>query len=130
MDPKIEACATLWKCDLPSKTLIFCWRLLQNKLPTRENLHIRGVLSSPYELSCVFCFGEIESATHLSCRCPFVRLIWRGIFLWLNVDGGMEDDVIVNFQQLSRTVRGKKASRIKHIFWIATMWQVWIARVL
>lgn len=55
-DPVVEVCGSVWKSDLPSKVLIFSWRLLMDKLPTRLNLHRKGVLTSHLELSCVFLF--------------------------------------------------------------------------
>jgi hypothetical protein len=39
---KINALKRLWKNNIPSKINIFCWRLLLEKLPTRETLFHKG----------------------------------------------------------------------------------------
>ena len=36
--------ASLWHKDVPLKVVLFAWRLFQDRLPTKDNLHRRGVL--------------------------------------------------------------------------------------
>ena len=45
---------------------IFKWRLLRNRLPTKDNLVQRGILI-PKDGMCVAGCNVIESATHLFC---------------------------------------------------------------
>ena len=37
--------ALVWHNNVPLKVSIFAWRLLRNRLPTRQNLVHRGILS-------------------------------------------------------------------------------------
>lgn len=39
------------------KINIFTWRLIQDKLPTREQLIKRGIIVANHGGSCVFCFA-------------------------------------------------------------------------
>jgi hypothetical protein len=51
----LAAIKKLWKIDIPSKVLVFGWRLLLARLPTRSALNHRGILLHPRDLSYVFC---------------------------------------------------------------------------
>jgi len=58
----------LWRKDIPSKVLIFAWRLVRNRLSTKVNLFRRGVIH--YEAqSCVSGCGLSESSDHLFLLC-------------------------------------------------------------
>lgn len=34
----------LWNCYVPAKVTTFVWKLLQNRIPTKDNLAQRGVI--------------------------------------------------------------------------------------
>jgi hypothetical protein len=50
----------LWMNNVPSKVTILGWRLLLDKLPTREALFKKGIITKTHDRSCVFCLREIE----------------------------------------------------------------------
>jgi hypothetical protein len=54
----------VWHKQIPSKVSIFAWRLLRDRLPTKENLVACGILSSEAHF-CVSGCGSIETAQHL-----------------------------------------------------------------
>jgi hypothetical protein len=56
----------VWSLQLPQKMKHFCWRLLRLCLPTRFNLHCRGV-SCP--TTCVLCDDAVEDEMHLFFGC-------------------------------------------------------------
>ena len=124
----ISACKSLWKSDIPSKVLVFCWRLLLRKLPTRENLFIRKIIPSIQDAKCVFCRSETESIDHLFCCCTVVKDVWRGVFGWLNVQANLHEEVLQVHDGVRALVKGKGAKRIKSIFWAATVYQIWMER--
>lgn len=73
----IKACNKLCRNDVvPSKETIFTWRLLLDRLATRDALHKRGILTSNRDLCCVFCFKEVETGAHLFITCGFTKMIW------------------------------------------------------
>lgn len=49
-----DASKRLWHNNAPSKVLIFAWRLLMNKFPTREALCRRGIVGLRSEIFAVF----------------------------------------------------------------------------
>jgi len=66
----------IWHRYIPSKVSVFLWRLLRNRLPTKDNLVRRNVLSHT-EAVCVSGCGSRETTTHLffGVRCIWVSLV-------------------------------------------------------
>lgn len=58
---------------IPPKVKTFMWRLLQNALPTANNLHAR---ISEIQNSCARC-NMTETSVHLFFHCAFARLSWH-----------------------------------------------------
>lgn len=70
---------SLWKTKVSSKVLIFCWRLILNRLPTMMELARQGVLMGSHNLVCPLCFGGKEDLDHLFGECPISKLLLRKI---------------------------------------------------
>jgi hypothetical protein len=51
----IRALNDLWLNDIPSKIGVSGWRLMLNKLATREDLFNKGIITNIINRSCVFC---------------------------------------------------------------------------
>jgi hypothetical protein len=59
---------SIWSPDIqPSKSL-FVWRLMHNKVPTDENLMIRGCALPSM---CSLCNKQVESSFHIFFECEF-----------------------------------------------------------
>jgi len=54
----------LWQKYVPLKVVVFVWRLLRNRLPTKDNLLRRGVLHTD-TCQCVSGCGSTETVNHL-----------------------------------------------------------------
>ncbi|RHN70051.1 putative reverse transcriptase zinc-binding domain-containing protein [Medicago truncatula] len=74
----------IWHKQVPLKVSILAWRLLRNKLLTKDNLCVRGVLSHDNQLCVVGC-GDFETAQHLFRSCPFYAALWGQIRSWLGI---------------------------------------------
>ena len=82
--PFIPVDLTLHKA-VPLKICLFACRLLQNRLPTIDNLIRRGALHNNNQ----FCWGgcgSTENADHLFMNCDFYGSIWPMVTLWLGFD--------------------------------------------
>jgi hypothetical protein len=79
----LAAMKILWRIDVPSKVLVFGWRLLLDRLPMRSTLNHRGILLNSLDLSCVFCSLNMEDNSHLFFSCQFIKRIWAAISSWL-----------------------------------------------
>ncbi|XP_021751015.1 uncharacterized protein LOC110716678 [Chenopodium quinoa] len=66
-----------WKVRLWPKILLFGWKVIRNKLPTKHNLMKRGLLM---EEGCVFCNKREETIEHLFRDCEVVKRAWWGEF--------------------------------------------------
>jgi len=58
----------LWQKYVPLKVVIFVWRLLRNRLPTKDDLLRRGVLHTD-TCQCVYGCGSTETVNHLFLHC-------------------------------------------------------------
>lgn len=62
----------IWKSPTPLKVLTFSWTLLQDHIPTWDNLALRRVLGGEDLRDCVLCGRRDESATRFS----FIVILW------------------------------------------------------
>ena len=58
----------IWHQQIPSKVSVFVWRLLCNRLPTKDNLTRRRIISHE-DAACVAGCGKQETANHLFLGC-------------------------------------------------------------
>lgn len=54
---------------MSSKVVVFLWELLQNRLPTKQNLLRRCIVFGFNSARCVFCIGYVESVDRLFVGC-------------------------------------------------------------
>lgn len=115
----------LWRFGAPSNAIALGWKVLLNRLQTKDNLVHRNIPIS--DLQCALCgFGE-ESVHHLFFSCSRVWDIWSRVLKWLglvSVLSGHAKEHLVQFL-------GLWPSPIKSglsIVWLAVIWQVWLAR--
>ncbi|CAJ2643030.1 unnamed protein product [Trifolium pratense] len=75
----------IWDSPAPSKVIAFSWQLLHDRIPTRSNLAVRGILVADVPWECVGCVGSVESSIHLFLHCPSALKVWYDIFRWLGL---------------------------------------------
>jgi hypothetical protein len=69
----------IWHKQVPLKVSIFVWHLLRDRLPTKQNLALRGVLPMKAR-SCIAGCGHVEDLNRIFLSCPFfgASLAWCG----------------------------------------------------
>jgi hypothetical protein len=72
----------IWHKTIPLKVSLFDWRLLQNHLPTKDNLIRQGVLQNKAQL-CVGGYGSYEDVDHPFTRCEFFGTVWILVSQWI-----------------------------------------------
>lgn len=71
----------IWKSYAPFKAQVMGWRLVQNKLPTIDNLMKRFDIPAEEQLCCC-CREEEESSRHLFFDCPEAQNLWQRMIQW------------------------------------------------
>jgi hypothetical protein len=71
--PQLHWAKLIWCKDIPQSKSLVAWRLMHEKLPTDENLALRGCNLPSV---CNLCFKEAETPFHLFFQCPYAINIW------------------------------------------------------
>lgn len=73
----------LWKSPAPSKAVAFSWKLLLDRILSRENIRRRNCLAPEISVNCVLCDYLGESSNHLFLHCSVVSQNWAKVMRWL-----------------------------------------------
>ncbi|XP_057779784.1 uncharacterized protein LOC130998382 [Salvia miltiorrhiza] len=126
--PKVKWGTWIWEPFIPVRRSILCWRVIHGRLPTLDIL-IRQGFSAPN--GCLLCFMGAESISHLMWECTKIRLLWKELLLWFEMDHLWECIDIHAF--LVAAWNAPFSSRIR-AFWkagiISLMWKIWDCRNL
>jgi hypothetical protein len=122
----LAAVKKLWKIDIPSKVLVFGWRLLLERLPTRSALNHRGILHHSQDLSCAFCSQQAEDIDHLFFICSFSKSVWVQISNWVGKNILTGAECWNNFMMFGKLISSKKGGgHVNRLIWLATTWCLW-----
>jgi hypothetical protein len=124
----VVSASSLWNKDVPLKVVLFAWRLFRDRLPTKNNLIRRGVITIDAQLCADGC-GSEETFDHLFLHCNIFGTIWHYIYRWLNFSYVTPFDVGDHFIQF--TALGglaKTRQSILQVVWFATSWEIWKER--
>ncbi|CAJ2663797.1 unnamed protein product [Trifolium pratense] len=119
---------SIWESPAPSKVISFSWQLLLDRVPTKENLLLRGIIQQPLEGNCVWCDTLSESASHLFLHCRVAHVVWYEIFKWLGVVIVMPSNVLLLFDCMSEAASSKKSKNGFRLVWHSVLWILWRAR--
>ncbi|XP_045791761.1 uncharacterized protein LOC123886488 [Trifolium pratense] len=118
----------IWHPQVPLKVSIFAWRLLRDRLPTKANLVIRGILSSSAQL-CVAGCGEVESAHHLFISCSFFGSVWALVCTWIDIPLTDFSTIRDHFVHFTSSAGGSRARRsFLQLIWLVSVWVIWTER--
>ncbi|XP_058755612.1 uncharacterized protein LOC131628815 [Vicia villosa] len=120
----------LWKTSVPFQIKAFGWRLLHDRLATKNNLLIRGIIHSLSNLFCPFCLESEESLYHLLSSCHVSREVWSRVASWAGFVNTNKDTIGQHFLVWVEFFKKKKVrSGNEGIVWIAVWWSLWRARI-
>ncbi|GAU51730.1 hypothetical protein TSUD_415340 [Trifolium subterraneum] len=72
----------IWHKHVPFKVSVLAWRLLRNRLPTKDNLVARNII--PFDARfCVNGCGELETVNHVFLASPGISPLWGKVRSWL-----------------------------------------------
>jgi hypothetical protein len=118
----------IWHKQVPLKVSVLAWRLLRNRLPTKDNLVRRHIL--PQESSyCVAGSGGVETAHHLFLACPVFAPLWSMIRSWVGFSSA--DPLLIrdHFVQFILSTGVSRARRLfMQLLWLCAVWVIWQER--
>ncbi|KAH1150639.1 hypothetical protein GYH30_044590 [Glycine max] len=115
--------AEIWKLKIPTKTAVFTWRLVRDRLPTKSNLRRRQVMVQ--DMFCPLCNNIEEGAAHLFFNCTKTLPLWWESMSWVNLKTAMPQTPRQHFLQYGTDIAdGLKSKRWK-CWWIALTWTIW-----
>ncbi|CAI8590011.1 unnamed protein product [Vicia faba] len=104
---RLAAIKRFWRTEIPSKIKIFRWRIMLNRLSSKDQLAKRSIIVSDQDKVCVFCSADFEDLEHLFFKCSFFKRVWDSIYMWLNLQN-LEEAVGSNhLDQFVRALGGK-----------------------
>lgn len=105
-----------WQCIVPRKVLALSWQVLLDRLPTRINLLVRGVLSDPTQASCMLCGLGQESGEHLFTECFFSVRVWESVHRWLGFPLASPFNIVSIYLSHMSILEDKKAKTLGQLF--------------
>ncbi|GKV05619.1 hypothetical protein SLEP1_g17606 [Rubroshorea leprosula] len=118
----------VWNKLIPNKISAFSWQLLQDKIPTKLNLHKRGIIPTLEDCKCALCGREAENTSHLFIHCNFAWHLWNACFKWWGFIHVLDKDCWKVFQQLPNPLSRAKWKEGWECIWFGIVWSLWLAR--
>lgn len=123
--PRDSAASLIWHHQVPLKVSLFAWRLLRDRLPTKDNLVRRRVIDSEASL-CVSDCGMSETAQHLFLSCDAFSPLWSLVRQWLGIIGVDTNVLLDHFLQFVNLIGGGKTTRdFFQLIWLLCVWVLW-----
>lgn len=121
-----EACfKLLWKIGATSNALSVGWKVLLNRIQTRDNLMRRQIpITDPL---CPLCGVVHESVSHLFLLCPHVLQVWSLVLDWLGFCFVAPASVKDHFLQFHGLWSSSPKAGLFTV-WLAVIWHVWMGR--
>jgi hypothetical protein len=118
----------VWLKHVPSKVSVFVWRLLRNRLPTKDNL-IRRMVLHQEDNDCVGGCGSPETAVHIILQCDFFGIMWQLIYKWVGISFISPDLVVDHFYHFGHLAGLPRYTYIYfQVIWHSTVWVIWKER--
>ncbi|XP_071728949.1 uncharacterized protein [Rutidosis leptorrhynchoides] len=117
---------TYWNKVIPSKVLIFYWRLLLNRLPHKKNLQARNVYCSTF--SCSDCGFFLEDSNHIFFHCQSASQVWSFVASWTGISLPRWSNGLELRNWLASASPDPKVTLVLHCICIASLWSIWRLR--
>lgn len=116
---------SLWKALAPSNAIAVGWKVLLNRIQTKDNLIQRNIQIA--DLSCPLCGVVNEGSCHLLFSCSVTWQVWGLVYHWLGFSAAMpwlSKDHLLHFIDLGSA---KTRSGLL-VIWLSVVWHIWVGR--
>jgi hypothetical protein len=100
----------IWHKQIPLKTSMLALRLLRNKLPIKDNLVRRHMITYDSHF-CVTDCGGVQTAQHIFLSCPVLAPLWSLIRTWVGISLAGPFFIQDNFVQFTHSAGGSRVRR-------------------
>ncbi|XP_021991913.1 uncharacterized protein LOC110888710 [Helianthus annuus] len=83
VDLNSAPCTFIWNNWVTTKSIMFVWRAIEEKILSAVALRSRGM--NQIQVICKTCGAAEETADHILLGCNFARRIWEPITFWLKI---------------------------------------------
>jgi len=112
----------VWKAKAFPNVLTTTWRVLIDRIPTREGLCRRGVPA------CVLCLVKEESCQHLFIDFKYAQLVWSLCLKWLGFELVQHNDPKIHFVSFHCSHASSKQNLVWKGIWAAIVRCIWNQR--
>jgi hypothetical protein len=110
------------------KFSILAWRLLRDRLPTKNNLVWRGILQVE-AARCVAGCGFDEPTSRLFIHCDMFGSLWQHTRSWIGVSRVDPHNIHDHFIQFIHCIGHSRTRRdFLQLIWLLCIWTIWNAR--
>jgi hypothetical protein len=121
---KVAATTLIWHKQVPVKASVLAWRLLCNRLPTRDNL-VRHHIIAPNAHFCVNGCGGEETTQHVFLSCPVFAPLHGLIRSWVGISSADPVSIQDHFVRFTYSAGGSRAWRsFLQLLWLCSIWVV------
>ena len=118
----------IWHRQVPANVTILAWRLLRNRLPTKDNLVVHDIISHDAQL-CVNGCGKAETAQHLFITYNKFQDLWYLVRDCIGVFTSEPFCISDHFVQFSHSIGGFLAQRsFMQLICLTCVWVSWPER--
>ncbi|XP_022018935.1 uncharacterized protein LOC110918967 [Helianthus annuus] len=116
-----------WLHWIPKKVNCFLWRVVLDRIATREALMIRRFHLPSNQ--CILCNNTLESADHLLVSCETAKQVWLIIFQWMKLPIPSYMISVVQVLEIINSYKSQKnTKRAIYAVVAATCWNLWKMR--
>ena len=117
----------VWMGLAPPKVEVFCWRLVRERIATKDQLVKRGLLERRQAV-CVFCNTEMESVDHLFFSCHSSWKIWMHFCSMWGVDWVMHNQPSRAIASWYYALPVKAGKEVWFMSFFVISWSIWLMR--
>lgn len=123
-----ERVDNVWHNHIPLKVCLFVWRLLRNRLPTRDNLVWRRVINEEL-ISCPTGCDFHETADHMFLGCVTLSSVWPLVWQWIQISSVTSCVLCDHFYHFCYMAGMPRSSHsFFKVIWFACAWTIWKER--
>ncbi|KAL4581373.1 hypothetical protein LXL04_017587 [Taraxacum kok-saghyz] len=115
-----------WCSWVPKKYQILTWRILRNRLATKDNLRKMSFNAGNNE--CAICSYTMESVNHVFCDCPIAKDIWTKVFTWWGIDWRNQVSAEGILEEMVAYTQYNWEKKIRIVVWVDFLAQLWSNR--